>query len=129
MTLLRQHMSEDMQVRNLSPHTRRSYLQHVFQFARHFGRSPDQLGPGDIRAYQPHLTLDKRLSASSILVAVAAIRFLYKVTLKRNWSIDDAIPTCRRPQKLPVVMSPDEVNRFLVAVENPNPAEPEPKKV
>ena len=119
MTLLRQRMSEDMQVRNLSPHTRRSYLQQVSQFARHFGRSPDLLGPDDIRAYQLHLTLDKRLSASSILVAVAAIRFLHNVTLKRDWSIDDAIPTCRKPQKRPVVMSPDEVNRFLVAVENP----------
>jgi site-specific recombinase XerD len=111
-------MSEDMQVRNLSPHTRRSYLQQVAQFARHFGKSPDLLGLDDIRAYQLHLTLDKNLSASSILVAVAAIRFLFKVTLKRDWNIDDAIPTCRKPKKLPVIMSPDEVNRFLVAVEN-----------
>ncbi len=118
MTPLRQRMSEDMQVRNLSPHTRRSYLQQVAQFARHFGKSPDLLGLDDIRAYQLHLTLDKNLSASSILVAVAAIRFLFKVTLKRDWNIDDAIPTCRKPKKLPVIMSPDEVNRFLVAVEN-----------
>jgi site-specific recombinase XerD len=112
-------MSEDMQVRNLAPHTQRSYLQQVSQFARHFGKSPALLGPDDIRAYQLHLTRDKRLSASSILVAVAAIRFLYKVTLKRDWNIDDAIPACRQPQKLPVVMSHEEVNRFLLAVENP----------
>lgn len=119
MTPLRQRMSEDMQVRNLAPHTQRSYLQQVSQFARHFGKSPALLGPDDIRAYQLHLTRDKRLSASSILVAVAAIRFLYKVTLKRDWNIDDAIPACRKPQKLPVVMSQEEVNRFLLAVENP----------
>ena len=119
MTLLRRRMSEDMQVRNLAPHTQRSYLQQVSQFARHFGKSPALLGPDDIRAYQLHLTRDKRLSASSILVAVAAIRFLYKVTLKRDWNIDDAIPACRQPQKLPVVMSHEEVNRFLLAVENP----------
>jgi len=119
MTPLRQRMSEDMQVRNLAPHTQRSYLQQVSQFARHFGKSPELLGPDDIRAYQLYLTRDKRLSASSILVAVAAIRFLYKVTLKRDWNIDDAIPVCRKPQKLPVVMSREEVYRFLLAVENP----------
>ena len=118
MTPLRRRMSEDMQVRNLAPHTRRSYLQQVSQFARHFGRSPEFLDPDDIRAYQLHLTRDKHLSASSILVAVAAIRFLYKVTLKRDWNIDDAIPACRRPQKLPVVLSREEVNRFLDAVGN-----------
>jgi len=55
-------MSEDMQVRNLAPHTQRSYLQQVSQFARHFGKSPDLLGPDDIRAYQLHLTRDKHLS-------------------------------------------------------------------
>ncbi len=119
MTPLRQRMSEDMQLRNLAPHTQRSYLQQISQYARHFGKSPDLLGPEDIRAYQLHLVLEKRLSASSILVAVAAIRFLYKITLKRDWNIDDAIPTCRKPQKLPVVMSQGEVNRFLVAVDNP----------
>jgi integrase/recombinase XerD len=119
MTPLRQRMSEDMQVRNLAPHTQRSYLQQVSQFARHFGKSPELLGPDDIRAYQLHLTLGKRLSPSSILVAVAAIRFLYKVTLKRDWNIDDGIPACRNPQKLPVVMSQEEVSRFLLAVENP----------
>jgi integrase/recombinase XerD len=92
MTPLRQRMSEDMQVRNLAPHTQRSYLQQVSQFLRHFGKSPELLGPDDIRAYQLHLTWDKRVSASSIPVAVAAIRFLYKITLKRDWNIDDAIP-------------------------------------
>src|SRR4051812_24729076 len=81
MTPLRQRMSDDMQIRNLAPHTQRSYLQQVSRFARHFGKSPELLGPDDIRAYQLHLTQDRHLSASSILVAVAAIRFLYKVTL------------------------------------------------
>ena len=89
MTPLRHRMSDDMQIRNLAPHTQRSYLQQVSQFARHFGKSPELLGPDDIRAYQLHLTQEKRLSASSILVAVAAIRFLYKVTLRRDWNLDD----------------------------------------
>ncbi len=119
MTPLRQRMIEDMQVRNLAPHTQRSYVQQISQFARHFGRPPELLGPADIRAYQVHLVQDRQLSASSTLVAVAAIRFLYKVTLKRGWSIDEIVPTCRKPQRLPVVLSRDEVSRFLAAVEMP----------
>ena len=118
MTPLRQRMSDDMQVRNLAPHTQRAYLQQVSQFARHFGKSPDLLGPDDIRAYQLHLARDRRLSASSILVAVAAIRFLYKVTLRRDWDFDEVVPSCRKPQKLPVVMSPEEVSRFFDAVDS-----------
>src|SRR6516164_5346868 len=72
----------------------------------------------DIRAYQLHLALARKLAASSILVAVSAIRFLYKITLKRTWDIDEVVPTCRKPQKLPAVLSQDEVARFLGAVEN-----------
>ena len=84
MTPLRRRMIEDMQVRNLAPHTQRAYAEQISRFARHFGKSPERLGPADIRAYQLHLIQDRQLSASSILVAVAAIRFLYKVTLKRE---------------------------------------------
>jgi site-specific recombinase XerD len=117
MTPLRHRMIEDMQIRNLAPETQRAYLQQISQFARHFGKSPELLGPNDIRAYQLHLTQDRQLSASSIMVAVAALRFLYKVTLKREWSIDEVVPTCRKPQRLPVVLSREEVSRFLNAVE------------
>ena len=106
MTPLRRRMIEDMQVRNLAPHTQRSYLQQISQFARHFGKSPELLGPDDIRTYQIHLSQDRQLSASSMLVAVAAIRFLYKVTLKREWRIDDVVPTCRKPQRLPISTEP-----------------------
>jgi integrase/recombinase XerD len=116
MTPLRYRMIEDMRIRNLAPHTQRAYVQQISQFARYFGRSPELLGPDDIRTYQLHLTQDRKLSASSILVAVAAIRFLYKVTLKRDWRIEEVVPTCRKPQRLPVVLSRDEVSRFLDAV-------------
>lgn len=119
MSPLRHRMIEDMQIRNLAPHTQRAYVQQISQFARHFGKSPELLGAADIRAYQIHLTQDRRLSASSILVAVAAIRFLYKVTLKREWNIEEVVPTCRKPQRLPVVLSRDEVSRFLDAVAMP----------
>jgi integrase/recombinase XerD len=117
MTPLRRRMIEDMQIRNLAADTQRSYLQQITLFARYFGKSPEMLGPADIRAYQLHLSQERRLSPSSLLVAVSAIRFLYKVTLKREWSSDDVIPACRKPQKLPAVLSRKEVAQFLDAVE------------
>jgi integrase/recombinase XerD len=117
MTILRQRMTEDMQVRNLSPHTQACYLRQVSLFARHFGKSPDALGPEHIRAYQVYLTNQKKLAPASIHVAVAALRFLYKVTLKNDWIFEDVLPLAKKPQKLPVVLSPEEVVHFLGCVD------------
>jgi integrase len=109
-------MIEDMRIRNLSLHTQRAYVEHVARFARHFGQPPERLGQQEIRTWQLHLVQERRLAASSISVAVAALRFLYKVTLKRPWIVEDDIPTGRQPKKLPVVPSPKEVARLLDAV-------------
>ena len=116
MTSLRQRMLEDMRVRRLSPFTQRTYVETVARFARYFDRSPDQLGPEQIRTYQVYLATERRLATSSLLVAVAALRFLYRVTLQRRWSFDDLIPAPKKPQSLPVVLSQQEVVRFLDAV-------------
>lgn len=118
MTSLRQRMTEDMQVRNLALNTQTSYLQQVSLFARHFNKSPEELGPEEIRAYQIYLTNEKKLAPGSILIAVAALRFLYKVSLKREWPFDEVIPAPKKPQKLPVVLSPEEVLEFLRCVRN-----------
>lgn len=117
MTSLRQRMIEDMQVRNLSPHTQTSYVQQVSLFARYFGKSPEILSPDDIRAYQLYLTNEKKLAPGSILIAVASLRFLYKVTLHKDWTFEDIIPAPKKPQKLPVVLSPEEVLHFLGCVQ------------
>ena len=82
MTSLRQRMLEDMQVRGLSPRTQQTYVETVARFARHFGRSPARLGLEEIRAYQVYLTNERRLASSSLVVAVSALRFLYRVTLR-----------------------------------------------
>jgi site-specific recombinase XerD len=110
-------MTEDMQVRNLSPHTQDSYVRQVAQFARHFSKSPEELGPEDIRSYQVYLTNEKKLAAGSILIAVAALRFLYRVTLQKDWLFDDIIPAPKKPQTLPVVLSPEEAMKFLDSVQ------------
>ena len=116
MTPLRQRMTEDMQVRNLALNTQTSYLQQVSLFARHFSKSPEALGPEEIRAYQVYLTNEKKLAPGSVLIAVAALRFLYKISLKRDWPFDDVIPAPKKPQRLPVVLSPEEVLQFLSCV-------------
>src|SRR5580692_10382508 len=105
MTPLRQRMTEDMQVRNLALNTQTSYVQQVSLFARYFNKSPEQLGPEDIRTYQVYLTNEKKLAPGSVLIAVAALRFLYKTSLKRDWSFEDVIPAPKKPQTLPVVLS------------------------
>src|ERR1039458_5628448 len=119
MTSLRQRMMEDMQVRNLSPLTQTCYVQQVSLFARHFSKSPEVLGPEEIRSYQVYLTNEKKLAPASILIAVAALRFLYKVTLHKGWSLEDIIPAPKKPQKLPIVLSPEEVRHFLSCVASP----------
>ena len=119
MTSLRQRMIEDMQVRNFSPHTQSTYVLQVSLFARYFTKPPDQLGPEEIRSYQVYLTNEKKLAPGSILIAVAALRFLYKVTLHKDWGVEDIIPAPKKPQKLPIVLSPEEVLHFLSCVASP----------
>src|SRR5260370_6914033 len=109
----RQRMIEDMQIRNLSVHTQTSYVQQVSVFARQFNKAPELLGPDDIRDYQFYLTNERELATSSILIAISALRFLYKVTLKRNWPFGEVIPAPKKPQRLPIVLSPEEVIQFL----------------
>ncbi|HUN87135.1 MAG TPA: tyrosine-type recombinase/integrase [Terracidiphilus sp.] len=116
MTTLRQRMTEDMRIRNLALNTQTSYLQQVSLFARHFNKSPEYLGPEEIRTYQVYLTNERKLAPGSVLIAVAALRFLYRVSLKRDWPFDEIIPAPKKPQKLPVIMSPEEVMQFLGCV-------------
>lgn len=118
MTSLRQRMTEDMQIRNLSVHTQTTYKLQVSLFARYFHKSPELLGPEEIRAYQIYLTNERKLAVSSVLIAIAALRFLYRVTLKKDWRFDDIIPAPKKPQTLPVVLSPEEVLQFLNCVAN-----------
>ena len=92
MTPLRQRMTEVMRVRNPAENTQLSYVQQVSLFARHFNKSPEHLGPEDIRAYPVYLTDEKKLAPGSVLIAVAALRFLCKISLKRDWPFDEVIP-------------------------------------
>jgi site-specific recombinase XerD len=111
---LRQRMIEDMRVRNFALNTQESYLRQVSLFARHFGRSPDQLGPEEIRAYQVYLTDERQVSVGTRIVAVSALRFFYAVTLQRDWT-PQLIPCAKKDHRLPIILSPAEVLQLLQA--------------
>jgi integrase/recombinase XerD len=114
MSPLRRRMIEDMTVRNLSPATQRSYVHAVARFSQYFDQSPDRLGLEDVRAYQVHLA-SKGIAWASFNQIVCALRFLYGVTLARA-EMPERIAYAREPRKLPVVLSAEEVVRFLEAV-------------
>jgi integrase/recombinase XerD len=111
---MRQRMIEDMTVRNLAPNTQDSYLCQVSLFSRHFNKSPEQLGPEEIRAYQIYLAEERKVSVGTRIVAVSALRFLYAVTLQRDWTLQ-LIPAPKKDHRLPVILSPQEVLQLLQA--------------
>jgi integrase/recombinase XerD len=115
MTPLRRRMLENMQVRNFSDNTQHSYLQQVSSFAKYFGRSPDELGPDEVRAYQVYVTNERKLAPGTLSIIAAALRFLYKVTLRCDW-VDAEIPLPKTPYRLPVILSREEVSHFLESV-------------
>jgi integrase/recombinase XerD len=114
MTQLRQRMLEELQLRNYCAGTIRLYLHHVAAFAEHFHRSPDQLGAEEIRRYQLFLIHEKKLAWSSYNQIVCALRFFYAKTLKRTFLLQD-IPFPRSEQRLPLILSPEEVTQILTA--------------
>jgi len=105
-------MIEDMQLRNFATTTQRSYIHYVADFAKHFNRSPQELDLEAVRQYQLHLAQERKLSPQSVNTFVSAVQFLYLVTLEMPWDKRD-FPRARLEQKLPVVLAPDEVQRFL----------------
>jgi site-specific recombinase XerD len=113
MTPLRQRFIDDLRLRNKSPRTIETYVLRVALFARHFGRSPEVLGPEEIRAYQQDL-LAQQVSWSQFNQAVCALRFLYNVTLGRP-DVIRHLPFAKRPRIVPTVLSPEEVVRLLAA--------------
>ena len=118
MTELRRRLIEDLQLRNYSPRTIQAYVGHMAHFARHFGRSPDQLGPDEVRAFQRHLTEEKQVAWSTYNQATAALRFFYRMTLGREENLP-RLAYAKRPRRLPSVLTRAEVAALLDAVDSP----------
>jgi site-specific recombinase XerD len=119
MSPLRQRFLEDMQLRGLSAGTQRSYLHYVAEFANFYHTSPDQLDLEAVRQYELYLLHEKKLSPQSINCFVSAVQFLYLVTLEMPWG-KECFPRVRCPDKLPVVLSPEEVGVFFEHVRHLN---------
>ncbi len=112
MTPLRQRMIEDMQLRNLTPETQRNYVHHVAAFARYFGKSPEILDIEAVRQYQLYLLNERKLSPETINQYISSVKFLYLTTLEMPWT-EEYFPRVRRPHKLPIVLSQEEVLAFF----------------
>ncbi|HEY0722865.1 MAG TPA: site-specific integrase [Pyrinomonadaceae bacterium] len=119
MTRLRQRMLEDMQLRGLAQRTQEAYLSAVQHLALHYGKSPDLITEDELRLYFLFLCNQKRLAPNTTNVALNGIKFFYTYTLQRPWPLRDLIrPPI--PQKLPVVLAPEEVWRIVEQVRRPD---------
>ena len=117
MTELRKRMFEELQLRNYSPETQRSYIDAVARFARHFGKSPDKLGPEEIREYQLYLLKERNVAWPTLGLNLCALKFCYAKALGQLWVVEKAANP-KRPETLPSVLSREEVVRLLDATHN-----------
>lgn len=115
MTPLRQQMLEDMQLRSLSESTQVAYVRSVRQLAEYYGKSPDEISEEELRYYFLYLKNTKQVSASTFTVILSAIKFFYRYTLKKTCPELDLIQGSRE-QKLPIVLSRNEVHQVLNCV-------------
>lgn len=117
MTHLRKMMLEELQRRNYSETTVTTYVKAVAAFAKYFNRPPDQLGPEEIRTYQVYLINEKKLSAKTVRLHTAALRFFFCKTLRRAYPLDE-VPYPKAPRRLPTILTQDEVIRLIDSASN-----------
>jgi integrase/recombinase XerD len=115
-THCRRIMLEELQRRNFSPTTIRSYLYAVERFARHFKCRPDRLNHTHLRSYQAHLLRTGQLQPKTVRLHVSALRFFFVKTLRRRYLLDDT-PYPKAPQRLPSILSVEEMARLIEAAD------------
>ena len=118
MTPLRRRMTDELILHDRSPKTIRLYIHWVADFARHFHTSPELLGPEHVRSYLLHLVQERQASCNVQKQARLALKFLYRVTLGRE-EVVEKVAHPKAPKTLPIVLSQDEMARFLDALKNP----------
>lgn len=118
MTPLRQQMIEAMRQRGFSERTHTTYLSAVTELARFYRRSPAELGVAELQRYFNHLAQERGLAAASCRVHLHGVRFLYRQVLKwPAFDLELVVPKC--PQRIPELLTREEVRRILNACENP----------
>jgi integrase/recombinase XerD len=116
-TKLLQRLHDELVRRNYATSTRESYLRIVHAFRRHTGRRLDHIGPDDLRRYQVYLLEERKLQVGTVVAVVAALRFFFLRVLKRRDMKED-LPYPKRQRRLPVVLSPEEVQRLIAGAKN-----------
>jgi len=118
MTELRQRMIQDLQLRGFSERTQEMYVRAVRQLAEHYNKSPDKISEEELRQYFLYIKNVKHYSPSASTIALCGIKFFFEHTLKRDWP---TLTFVRAPKenKLPVLLSREEVHRVLQAVRLP----------
>ena len=117
MTHLRKTMLEELQRRNYSQTTVKNYLGTVEDFAKHFHRSPDELGPEQIRSYQVYLLKERKMGVRTVRLHTAGLRFFFCKTLKRAYPIEE-VPYPKAPRRLPIILSQEEAVRLIDSASN-----------
>lgn len=115
---LRDQMERDLILRGVSESTRKVYLCHARRFAAHYMRSPEILGTAEIKAFLMHLLQVEQVSNGTFRQYIAALKFLYKHTLNREWEVGH-MPYPKQRKVLPPVLSLDEVTAILRALYHP----------
>jgi len=113
-TALRQRMLQDMQMRNLSPHTQDAYVRAVAKLAAYYKTPPDRVDREQVRAFLVHL-VGQQVSFSLFNQTRCALVFFYRITLGRDWDFD-RFPCQKQAKRLPVVLSQAEIAQFFAAI-------------
>jgi integrase/recombinase XerD len=116
-TTLLQRLHDELVRRHYATTTRESYLKILKAFHRHVGKRLDRVGPDDLRRYQVYLLEERRLAVGTVVAQLAALRFFYLRVLKRREMKED-LPYPKRPRRLPIILSPEEVQRLLAGAQN-----------
>ena len=114
---LRDQMLVDLQLSGAKPNTQKSYLREVDNLAKYFNRSPEELGEVEIKEYRLYLIKERHLSEGTFRFYVAALKFFYRTTLKREWMVEK-IRHPRAQRKLPIVLDLSEVKSLLAVTKN-----------
>jgi len=117
MSTLREQMLADLQLKGLTPKTQKIYLREVRNYAKYFGKSPEELGEKELREYLLYLLNERKLAKGTYRFYYQGLKFLYKHTLKRE-EVVEKIRCPRGKKKLPVVLDIAEVKALLSVMEN-----------
>jgi integrase/recombinase XerD len=114
MTPLRQRLIDELDLRGLATSTKSNYVHWVYELAKYYRRSPDQITDPEIKEFLIWLLRGRELAVSTLIVAVSALRFFFGKVLQRpTEAVEQALPRMKKPKRLPRVYSAAELERLF----------------